>query len=305
MTTQTVHLRAQAKINWDLRILGKRADTFHELDSVFVTIGLSDVLSVDSADALTMTCSDPSLPVDASNLVMKAATLLRANAGISRGAKIHLEKHIPMGGGLGGGSSDAACALEALNRLWELKWDVTRLAAVAAQVGSDVAYFLYSGWCLCRGRGEIVQRLPDSESWAPTKLLLILPPLHVATPLVYKALGAPKWDGTGGREAVSVAAKLSAELKPSAVIGLDLRNDLTPAALQVEPRLVAIQQVLQNFFPGRWLMSGSGASHFAVPEKSGAFEKMDELIERLRDAVPATRVIETETIPHGTTIAGA
>lgn len=305
MTPHSIQMRAYAKINWDLRILGKRPDGYHELDSIFVTIGLSDVLTVEPSAELSMTCSDPSLPVDASNLVMKAATLLRRAAGISRGAKLHLEKHIPMGGGLGGGSSDAACALDALNQLWELNWDVTQLAGIAAQVGSDVAYFLYSGWCLCRGRGEIVRRLPDSDAWVPRKLLLVLPPLHVATPLVYKALNAPQCNAVGGRDAAQVGPALSEALHAAGANSLNLRNDLTPAALSVEPRLKSIQQVLQDFFPNRWLMSGSGASHFAVPEKGGAFDKMDELVKHLRDAVPATRVIETETMACGTTIARA
>ena len=305
MTPHSIQMRASAKINWDLRILGKRPDGYHELDSIFVTIGLSDVLTVEPSAELSMTCSDPTLPVDASNLVMKAATLLRQSAGITRGAKLHLEKHIPMGGGLGGGSSDAACALDALNQLWELNWDVTQLAAIAAQVGSDVAYFLYSGWCLCRGRGEIVRRLPDSDAWVPRKLLLVLPPLHVATPLVYKALNAPHWNADGGRDAAQVGPALSEALHGAGANSLDLRNDLTPAALSVEPRLKAIQHVLHTYFPNRWLMSGSGASHFAVPEDGGAFDKMDELVKRLRDAVPATRVIETETMACGMTIARA
>ncbi len=300
MTSQTIHARAYAKINWDLRILGKRPDTFHELDSIFVTIGLSDSMRFEPANDLSMTCSDPSLPVDASNLVMKAALLLRQAANCSLGTKIHLDKEIPMGGGLGGGSSDAACALDALNRLWNLNWSVERLATLAAQVGSDVAYFLFSGWCLCRGRGELVHRLPNSQTWLPTPLLLILPPLHVATPLVYKALRYPQWDGTGGRDAEGVGTKLGASLKQTGAGCLDLRNDLTRAALQVEPRLASVQQILQGHFPGRWLMSGSGASHFSVPERGTAFLNLKALVQHLNDAEPGTRVIETETRASGT-----
>src|ERR1700761_1019730 len=118
MTDIAITAQAFAKINWDLRILGKRPDNFHELDSIFVNIALSDTMRFSAAPALAMTCSDPSLPVDASNLVMKAATLLQRASGTALGAAIHLEKHIPMGGGLGGGSSDAACALLALSKLW-------------------------------------------------------------------------------------------------------------------------------------------------------------------------------------------
>lgn len=295
MASEILHSEAFAKINWDLRILGKRPDHFHELDSVFVTIALSDWLRVEAAESISMTCTDPTLPVDSSNLVMKAATLLQQTAGGKQGAKIHLEKHIPMGGGLGGGSSDAACALSALNRLWNLNWSVEQLAAVGAQVGSDVAYFLYGGWCLCRGRGEIVQRLPNAAQWPAVKLLMILPPLHVATPLVYKSMSAPQWNGAGGRDALSVGERLGGALHQGSTSELDLRNDLSDAARVVEPRLDAIQCVLKKYFPNRWLMSGSGASHFAIPPQNGSFGNLKELVQALRDVVPGTRVIETET----------
>ncbi len=298
MASDILHAEAFAKINWDLRILGKRPDHFHELDSVFVNVALSDWLRIETAETLSMTCTDPSLPVDGSNLVMKAAALLQQTAGCKQSAKIHLEKHIPMGGGLGGGSSDAACALTALNRMWNLNWSVEQLAAVGAQVGSDVAYFLYGGWCLCRGRGEIVQPLPGAAQWPAVKLLMVLPPLHVATPLVYKTLSAPQWNGTGGRDAQGVGLRLGEALRAlqqGSASGLELRNDLSAAARVVEPRLEAIQGVLEKYFPGRWLMSGSGAAHFAVPPQDGSFGNLDALVQALRDVVPGTRVIETET----------
>ncbi len=163
--TQTIHAQAHAKINWDLRILGKRPDNFHELDSIFVTVALHDTMRFEPAETLSMTCTDATLPTDDSNLVMKAAARLAQAAGINNGARIHLEKRIPMGGGMGGGSSDAACALTALNRMWALNWSREKLAEIAAQAGSDVAYFLTGGWCLCRGRGEIVERFQFSETW--------------------------------------------------------------------------------------------------------------------------------------------
>ncbi|MEI6233159.1 MAG: 4-(cytidine 5'-diphospho)-2-C-methyl-D-erythritol kinase [Planctomycetota bacterium] len=295
MTPTVLNARAYAKINWDLRILGKRPDNFHELDSIFVTIGLSDSMRFELADDVTMTCSDPTLPVDASNLVMKAAMLLKQSANCSLGARIHLEKSIPMGGGLGGGSSDAACALDTLNRLWNLNWSIDQLADIAAQIGSDVAYFLYGGWCLCRGRGEIVHRLAGTKNAPPVDLFLILPPLHVATPAVYKAMRYPQWEGLGGREAEQVGTSLGSALASlNQGAALELRNDLMPPALSVEPKLAAIQSVLQRELPGRWLMSGSGASHFAIPNMNQR-GSVNELAEHLNSVVPGTRVIATET----------
>lgn len=296
-----IHARAHAKINWDLRILGRRADNFHELDSIFVNIDLSDDLTITAAEETILSCSDPTLPVDDSNLVMKAVRFLADEAcnESSRerpGAKIHLIKNIPMGGGMGGGSSDAACTLVALNKLWHLNWSRERLARIAAQIGSDVAYFLYGGWCLCRGRGEIVERLFSPEIAPAAKILMVLPPLHVPTPAVYKALNASTWDGTGARCARDAAACVLQKLNAEHCAPLGLRNDLAEVARKVEPRLAAVQEVLEKFFPGRWLMSGSGASHFAVPPSDCSFEKKKELQAALENAVAGTRVIETRTM---------
>jgi len=294
----TIQAQAFAKINWDLRILGKRPDNFHELDSIFVTVGLNDSLRFEDSVTLSMTCSDPTLPTDDSNLVMKAAARLAQAAGCKAGARIHLEKRIPMGGGMGGGSSDAACALSVLNQLWALNWHPERLAAIAAEVGSDVAYFLTGGWCLCRGRGEIVARLPFSSSWPAVKLVMILPPLHVATPSVYRALNAHSWDGLGGRNARETGERLGEKLRAMSDATsrepMELRNDLSTAARAVEPRLGAVQSVLQKYFPERWLMSGSGASHFALVPPDPVFN-MDALSADLQRAVPGSRIVETNT----------
>jgi 4-diphosphocytidyl-2-C-methyl-D-erythritol kinase len=212
------------------------------------------------------------------------------------GAWISVKKNIPMGGGLGGGSSDAACALLNLNRLWNLDWSVERLAAIAAQVGSDVAFFLRGGWCLCRGRGEIVEPLAGAEQWPVLKLVLVLPPLHVATPAVYKALNAAAWDGQHGRDARTTGKELGGRVRRGDFEGIELRNDLSAAARKVEPRLEEIQAVLQRFFPGKWLMSGSGASHFALLPRTGPFDRPREFHAALEKAVAGTRVLEIETV---------
>src|SRR5947207_1250308 len=236
-----LHANAYAKINWDLRILGKRADNFHELDSIFVTVSLNDEMSFEPHHSLTLSCSDSTLPVDDTNLVMKAAKVLAERSSYRGGAKIHLVKKIPMGGGMGDGSSDAACALASLNTLWNLNWSVERLSAIAAELGSDVAYFLRGGWCLCRGRGEIVERMAAANSAPAVKILLVLPPLHVSTPAVYKALRYPPWDGFNGRNALELDAKLAAminALHRGEACDPELRNDLSDAARQVEPKLI-------------------------------------------------------------------
>lgn len=265
-----MELRAYAKINWDLLIRGKRPDGFHLLDTVMVNVDLHDSLNFEASDNIRLTCSDASLPTDSRNLVVRAAELLAKHSGFSGGACIHLTKRIPAGGGMGGGSSDAASTLLGLNKLWNLGWTVEQLQPLAAELGSDVAFFLYGGWRRCLGRGEIVEALEGSENWPPVRLLLILPPWHVSTPLVYKALHCPSQETVKNR--VRTFAAITQRLEhltkstQNTCTGLDfgLANDLTVAAQVVEPRLIILQRFLESEFSGRWLMSGSGAVHFVI-----------------------------------------
>lgn len=293
-----MELKAYAKINWDLIVMGKRSDGFHGLDTVMVNVSLFDTLSFEPSERIEFSCSDASLPVDDSNLVVKAARLLAKASGVSAGAKIHLEKKIPSGGGMGGGSSDAACALQGLNTLWKLDWPVKRLHNLAAEIGSDVSFFLYGGWCRCLGRGEIVEPIPDSVSWPSISILLVLPALHVSTPLAYKALQAPPWDGKKGvrgltdvkRQLECVVTKIHKEQNG---VSLGLKNDLTNAARQVEPRLVGLQNILDELYPDRWLMSGSGAVHFVIPSRCDDGSRLREALQRITG--PVTRVLTATT----------
>lgn len=139
---------APAKINLGLNVLRKRDDGFHDIETVFLRIPWLDVLHVEPSDELTLTCSDSDLPTDDRNLVMKAARLLMRHVEQGHGARFHLEKRIPYGAGLGGGSSDAAAALQLLNELWALGLDPTKLAECALEIGSDVPFFIGSGSAL-------------------------------------------------------------------------------------------------------------------------------------------------------------
>ena len=151
-----VECLAPAKLNVFLEVLGKRADGYHELETLMVVVDLYDTLRVidDPGGAIALRCDDPSLPTGRENLVVRAAERLREASGIERGATIDLLKAIPAQAGLGGGSSDAAAALLALDRLWNLQTPPDRLDALAGEIGSDVAFFLHPPAALCRGRGE-------------------------------------------------------------------------------------------------------------------------------------------------------
>jgi len=157
-------MKSYAKINWSLRITGKRADGFHDLETVFQTITLHDTLTFTPSDTLSLTCDDPSIPTDDTNLVMRAA-----RACGSPPFAIHIEKRIPAGGGLGGGSSNAATTLMALG---------CDDASIALALGSDVPFFLVGGTAYATGRGEVITPLPDIGE---IPLLLLMPEERVMT----------------------------------------------------------------------------------------------------------------------------
>jgi 4-diphosphocytidyl-2-C-methyl-D-erythritol kinase len=175
-------LRASAKVNLVLEVLGKRPDGYHELSTVLQAVDLFDRLTVETAAALTLETSEPALPTDDRNLVMRAARLLRETAGIEAGARIVLDKRIPMAAGLGGGSSDAAATLWGLNRLWGLRWRRERLMELAVKLGMDVPFFLGKGRALGTSRGEVLSPLPAVGGYA---LVLVNPGVGLSTQEVY------------------------------------------------------------------------------------------------------------------------
>ncbi len=151
-------LPSHAKINLSLQILGKRPDGFHALRSLMLPISLADTLQFESLNIprIEIECSDPSLPTNKNNLVRRAAELLQTRYATGQGARIYLQKHIPVGAGLGGGSSNASTTLIGLNRLWNLKLPEETLERIAAELGSDTAFFIRCHPALCEGRGEIL-----------------------------------------------------------------------------------------------------------------------------------------------------
>ncbi|MCZ7649116.1 MAG: 4-(cytidine 5'-diphospho)-2-C-methyl-D-erythritol kinase [Planctomycetota bacterium] len=288
---------ARAKINWDLRILGKRPDGFHELDTVMAGIELADRMTFEPAERLELTCSDPSLPCDDSNLVVKAARLLAGEARRPAGARIHLEKHVPAGGGLGGGSSDAATTLLALNELWELGWARERLAELAARLGSDIAYFLWGGWCQCTGRGERVAPLLGPPISEKLTIFLVIPSFGVPTPAVYRKLQAPAWDSSKqGRALTEVSDNIRMQITRhyrNASLLDGCRNDLREAACAAEPRLAALEARLDELASERWRLSGSGAVHFVIGSSQGRDSEMERTLRK--GLPPDVRILRTQT----------
>ncbi len=180
-----MQFRAPAKVNLRLQILGKRADGFHEIETLMALLTLADTLTIErtSEKDLIFTCNSDELPLDRSNLVVKAVDAFRQKTAILHGVSIHLEKSIPHGAGLAGGSSDAATTLMALNELFSAGLDTGELGELAATLGSDIPFFLFRSAAICKGRGELVEPVSD---FPRIPLLLIKPGFEVATPWAYK-----------------------------------------------------------------------------------------------------------------------
>ena len=186
----TVTLRSYAKINLYLDVLERRRDGFHNIETVFQTVSLADELTfTETESGVSLECSRPDLDAGPGNLVCRAAALLQAKTGCTRGADIRLEKNIPIAAGLAGGSGNAAAALEGLNTLWDLGLSHAELRACALQLGSDVPYCLVGGTRGATGRGEQLFSLPDlPETWC----VLVHPPVEVSTAAVYNSPRLPR-----------------------------------------------------------------------------------------------------------------
>src|SRR3954453_3345618 len=185
-----VEVLAPAKLNLFLEVLARRPDGYHGIESLMVTVNLYDTLTVSELDSesTALECDDPSLPTGSENLVVKAAERLKAATGCPRGARITLRKVIPAQAGLAGGSSDAAATLVALDRVWNLETPAPALSSVAAEIGSDVAFFLHGPSAICRGRGEQVEAM---ERGRPLHFVLVVPELGLSTADVYRNVQPP------------------------------------------------------------------------------------------------------------------
>ncbi len=205
---------APAKLNLTLEVLAKRPDGFHEIRSVIQTINLSDSLHFQLGQGISFKCDEPKWLLEKS-LVSKAASLLQEVTGCSKGASIEISKRIPLVSGLGGDSSDAAAVLRGLNQLWELGLPLQELVKFASQLGSDVAFFLYGGTALVRGRGELVTPLPPfPHMW----VVLIVPPvprLPGKTGQLYASLKANHYTDGQITEKLVEMLKEGRELTPS------------------------------------------------------------------------------------------
>ena len=264
-------LQAPAKLNLSLRILNKRADGFHEIDTLMVKLsGLADVIEFHEADHFSLSCDDPSIPCDERNLVIKAKILYESIVCVDKKIKIILRKNIPHGAGLGGGSSDAAATLLGLNQLSGTKINDEQLIEMAASLGSDIPFFMSAGAARCSGRGEIIHSIPAGPA---LPVLLLKPSFSVETPDAYR-----RWER-------SIEIK-SVNYKAQELEGLLLANDLERPVFEKHRFLAEVKQwLLSRDETAAALMSGSGSTVFAI-------------LHDIHDAAALVKAARDELDPH-------
>jgi len=242
-------------VNLSLEVLGKRADGYHDLVTILQAVDLSDRLTLEAATTIELKTTDEELPADQENLIWQAALLLRDAAGIDGGARITLDKRIPVAAGLGGGSSDAAAALWGLNHLWGLRWSTERLSELAVRLGMDVPFFLLGGRALATGRGELLERLPSARGFA---LVLVNPRVPVSTRQVYSRV-PPTLRGDGSRTRALITALATGN---SSRVAGGLYNNLEPVVEPLYPAVSSIKRALLDAGALGAVMSGSGPTVF-------------------------------------------
>ena len=268
---KVLHLRAHAKVNLALEVLGTRDDGYHELRTLFQTISLHDdiVLRPRATKDVTILCDHPGVPTDETNLAVRAARDLQRFAGVSRGVEITLTKRIPVAGGLGGGSSDAAAVLMGLDRLWRIGLGPAGLHPLARRLGADVPYFLIGGTALGLARGDEVYPL-----WRQLRaeVVIVDPERPLSTAAVFRRLDAGLTPRDGANR---IFRFISSDLAGHGTAFPILSNDLERPALEEAPDLAARVSLIRGILirEGALMasLSGSGASYFGLfddPERA-------------------------------------
>jgi 4-diphosphocytidyl-2-C-methyl-D-erythritol kinase len=263
------------KVNLILNILGKRADGFHELESVMFPVPVTEELEFEPGGrpGIRLTCSHPELPTDAGNLVHRAASCFFDATGLPAAVRIHLEKRLPLAAGLGGGSANAAVTLQALNELHGSPLDGPALSSLAAGLGSDVPFFLQSGPALATGRGESVEALPSFGGFGGRAMILVHPGFGVSTPWAYRALAEypEALHGRRGRAREWVDQVRTGDIAGACAA---LYNSLEAPVLEKHPLLRLFQEFFRAEGALGTLMSGSGSTTFAITSDRASADRL-------------------------------
>ncbi|MEK6635040.1 MAG: 4-(cytidine 5'-diphospho)-2-C-methyl-D-erythritol kinase [Planctomycetota bacterium] len=270
-----IKIAAPAKINLFLEILGKRQDGYHEIETVMQEVSLFDYIYMENYDKnVVFTCSNPKLSAGEDNLVVKAVRLLQNESKTYRGVKIHLDKRIPIGAGLGGGSSDAVATLVGLNKLWRIGYDEKQLMSLAGKLGSDTPFFVVGNTAICKGRGEIVTPYPINVSY---NYIIIYPRFEVNTAMVYKNF---KNSLTKNLKDVSFFMREFISGNPNK-LGAILHNRLEDVVFKLYPGLEKIKKALSKFNFCGVLLSGSGSALYGLCKEEMDLKEIELKIKML------------------------
>ncbi|WP_066634289.1 4-(cytidine 5'-diphospho)-2-C-methyl-D-erythritol kinase [Desulfolucanica intricata] len=252
-------VKAYAKINLLLDVLGKRSDGYHQVEMVMQTITLHDRLEFAAGKDVFLEIKGANLPAGDDNLIIRAARVVRDYTGCRQGARIILHKNIPVAAGLGGGSADAAAALIGLNQLWQLGLSKKELYILSEKIGSDVPFCISGGTALVEGRGEKLTNLPPAPAMG---LVLIKPPYGISTAQVYHNLNLKEVNNHPN------ISKMIAAIERQDLLAVckSMGNVLEEVAARMHPNILEIKRILLKQGALGALMSGSGSTVFAITE---------------------------------------
>lgn len=266
MNQSALSLPSFAKINWRLRILGRRPDGYHEVETILQTISLHDDLhfEIDGGGGISLSCDEPDIPADDQNLVVRAASALRERFDVDAGVRVRLEKKVPAKAGLGGGSSNAAVSLLALTRLWNIEATPAELLEIAATLGADVPFFLVGGCVEATGIGATISPLPDT-SVDVAHLIVITPNASISTAKAYSALGSAALT-TSRNDPILSSSHRGAKIGNSQLWPLrdSLNNDFESVIFDIEPEIRRTKETLLQAGALEALLAGSGSSVFGI-----------------------------------------
>jgi 4-diphosphocytidyl-2-C-methyl-D-erythritol kinase len=254
-----VRALTRAKVNLSLEVIRRRGDGYHEIETILQSISLADELEIEwtSDGSVELTCSDPSIPTDDSNLCSRAIAAMRRHAGPSLGARIHIQKNIPSGSGLGGGSSNAAGVILAVEHAFRLRTPIGELEALAAGLGSDIPFMLHGGTMLGRGRGEQLTPLVAMKGGF---FVIVKPPVSISTAWAYENLNLAL---TKHRPRTNLKA-VNAVLARFPAVSASFRNALEDVVCPAYPVISGALDELLSTRPCFASMSGSGSALYAI-----------------------------------------
>jgi 4-diphosphocytidyl-2-C-methyl-D-erythritol kinase len=267
---KVLNIKSPAKVNLFLDVLGKRPDNYHELETVMQEVSLFDRLEIkEKSPGITIQTDCPDLPTDSRNIVYKAASLIRKRYRIKQGVQINISKRIPIGGGLGGGSSNAAYTLKGLNQLWKLGLSETELSLLAGKLGSDVPFFIYGKTALCKGRGEIVFPLSKTPYF---HYIIVYPGFSVPTKNIYKNLKLHLTKPISNTNILVWAISQRSQRKPVVF------NRLEKTAFTLYPALRKVKEGLINCGLQDVLLCGSGSCLLGIVQNGVEGNKVKQKI---------------------------